>query len=92
MILQFDHNALVAENECRNVSDSGASRNGIFVNLSDQVTVANNRVDAGGRAGTIGLNVVDATHVTVHGNMVTGTGAGGAGIQADASSAGSTDQ
>jgi hypothetical protein len=41
IFLQYDHNALVAENECRNFSDSGASRNGIFVNLSDQVTVAN---------------------------------------------------
>jgi len=92
IFLQFGHNALVAENECRGVSTSGANRFGIHVNLSDQVTVANNRVDAGGRAGTIGLNVVDAAHVTVHGNMVTGTGAGGAGIQVDASSAGSTDQ
>jgi hypothetical protein len=89
ILVEDAHNAMVTENECGKINDTG-----ILVDVSDQVTLANNRVDAGGAVDAFCVDIEDTTHAVVSGNMVTGcVGPGAIGIKVGATlGAGSTDQ
>jgi len=91
ILVESAHNATVTDNECGKIIDN---HTGIVVSSSDQVNLANNRIDARGATSSYCIDVEDATNAVASGNVATGcTGASSVGIRVAASvGAGSTNQ